>query len=137
VLHAPVPRPASIRHRPRTRRQSLDHSHCAAIRNSQQPRTTSQALLELIASARRLRPDTPSAVSSFHLRLPGAPDVWLLASRHVERGCGAQLGLASAFAPHRSLAHPAAIQYYRSHFIRSNELSRRSQSLNWRDLRAY
>ena len=66
----------------------------------------------------------PSAASKVSPAMPGAPDVWLLGSSMWSAAAAAQLGLPYAFAHFIDPTHTrAAIEYYRTHFKPSNELS--------------
>jgi luciferase family oxidoreductase group 1 len=82
-------------------------------------------LLELIAFLHGgFRPDHAFSRIQLSPAMPGAPEVWLLGSSMWSAAAAAQLGLPYAFAHFIDPTHTrAAIEYYRSHFIRSNELS--------------
>jgi luciferase family oxidoreductase group 1 len=70
------------------------------------------------------RPDHPFSRIELSPAMPGAPDVWLLGSSLWSADAAAQLGLPYSFAHFIDPTHTrAAIEHYRSHFIRSNELS--------------
>jgi luciferase family oxidoreductase group 1 len=82
-------------------------------------------LLELIAFVHRaFRPDHAFSRIQLSPAMPGAPAVWLLGSSMWSAAAAAQLGLPYAFAHFIDPTHTrAAIGHYRSHFVRSNELS--------------
>jgi luciferase family oxidoreductase group 1 len=82
-------------------------------------------LLELIAFLHRgFRPEHAFSRIELSPAMPGSPDVWLLGSSMWSAAAAAQLGLPYAFAHFIDPTHTrAAIEHYRSHFIRSNELS--------------
>jgi len=82
-------------------------------------------LLELIAFLHGgFRPDHAFSRIELSPAMPGAPEVWLLGSSMWSAAAAAQLGLPYAFAHFIDPTHTrAAIEYYRTHFIRSNELS--------------
>ena len=95
-------------------------------------------LLELIAFLHGgFRPDHAFSRIELSPAMPGSPEVWLLGSSMWSAAAAAQLGLPYAFAHFIDPTHTrAAIEYYRSHFIRSNELSApRRDSWVRRDLR--
>ncbi len=83
-------------------------------------------LLELLAFLHEsFRPD--HAFSRIHLSpaMPGYPEIWMLGSSMWSAAAAAQLGLPYSFA-HFIDPNPtrSAIEYYRSHFKPSNELSK-------------
>ncbi len=83
-------------------------------------------LLELLAFLHEsFRPD--HAFSRIHLSpaMPGYPEIWMLGSSMWSAAAAAQLGLSYSFA-HFIDPNPtrSAIEYYRSHFKPSNELSK-------------
>ena len=82
-------------------------------------------LVELIAFIHGgFRPDHPFSRIELSPAMPGAPDVWLLGSSLWSAAAAAQLGLPYSFAHFIDPTHTrAAIEHYRSHFIRSNELT--------------
>jgi luciferase family oxidoreductase group 1 len=82
-------------------------------------------LVELIAFLHGgFRPDHAFSRIELSPAMPGSPEVWLLGSSMWSAAAAAQLGLPYAFAHFIDPSHTgAAIEYYRSHFIRSNELS--------------
>src|SRR5579863_6922796 len=82
-------------------------------------------LVELIAFLHGgFRPDHAFSRIQLSPAMPGAPEVWLLGSSMWSAAAAAQLGLPYAFAHFIDPTHTrAAIEYYRSHFKPSNELS--------------
>ena len=96
-------------------------------------------LLELIAFLHgRFRPDHAFSRIELSPAMPGAPEVWLLGSSMWSAAAAAQLGLPYAFAHFIDPTHTrAAIEYYRTHFKPSNELSAPSRNFgNQRNSRA-
>ncbi|HEY6395402.1 MAG TPA: LLM class flavin-dependent oxidoreductase [Candidatus Binataceae bacterium] len=82
-------------------------------------------LLELLAFLHGGFPgDHPFSQIHVSPEMPGTPEVWLLGSSMWSAAAAAQLGLPYAFA-HFIDPQPtrAAIEYYRSHFIASEQLS--------------
>ncbi len=88
-------------------------------------------LVELIAFLHGgFRPDHPFSRIELSPAMPGSPEVWLLGSSMWSADAAAQLGLPYSFAHFIDPAHTrAAIEYYRSRFTRSNELSQPRVSL--------
>jgi luciferase family oxidoreductase group 1 len=82
-------------------------------------------LLELIAFLHAsFRPDHAFSRIELSPAMPGAPEVWLLGSSMWSAAAAAQLGLPYAFAHFIDPSHTrAAIEYYRTHFKPSNELT--------------
>jgi luciferase family oxidoreductase group 1 len=70
------------------------------------------------------RHDHPFSRIELSPAMPGSPDIWLLGSSLWSAAAAAQLGLPYAFAHFIDPTHTrTAIEHYRSHFSRSNELS--------------
>jgi luciferase family oxidoreductase group 1 len=81
-------------------------------------------LMELLAFLHgAFRPDHPFSRIRLSPATAGAPDVWLLGSSMWSAAAAAQTGLPYAFA-HFIDSQPtrAAIEHYRSHFVRAGEL---------------
>ncbi len=82
-------------------------------------------LMELLAFLHGgFRPDHPFSRIELSPAMPGAPEVWLLGSSMWSAAAAAQVGLPYAFA-HFIDPQPTrnAIEYYRAHFLRSEELA--------------
>jgi luciferase family oxidoreductase group 1 len=104
----------------------LDSFALRRDRNSQQTEDDfPKQLLELIAFLHGgFRPDHAFSRIELSPAMPGSPDVWLLGSSMWSAAAAAQLGLPYAFAHFIDPTHTrAAIEYYRTHFKPSNELS--------------
>ena len=102
------------------------HLHCDATAARSRRRTTSPSNCSSCFAFLHggFRPDHAFSRIELSPAMPGAPEVWLLGSSMWSAAAAAQLGLPAAFAHFIDPTHTrAAIEYYRSHFRPSNELS--------------